>query len=179
MRAFCFIYYLIVVGEMAKNKKTMSIQSQILLISFIIVAVLFMPTTILLFVGMMPTIGARLMDHTRERVKVFTVGFMNFAGCFPFWYQLVQKGHEMDTALQILGDSMTIIVMYLAAGAGYLIEWAVTGIMSSFMVARGKNRLLEIKRIQEEMIVKWGPEVTGDLRMDLYGFAIEDDVNPK
>lgn len=164
---------------MAKKRKTLSVQAQILLIGFIIVAVLFLPTTLLLFIGMMPTIAARLMDRTRERVKVFTVGFMNFAGCFPFWYQLLQKGHEMETALQILSDPTTIIVMYAAAGAGYLVEWAVTGVVASFMVSRGKNRLNDIKRIHEDMVVKWGPEVTGEVPMDIYGFAIEESDTAK
>lgn len=157
------------------RRKTMSWQAQLLLIGFIIVAVLFLPTTLILFVGMMPTIAARFTDRSKARVRVLTIGFLNFAGCFPFWYQLLQKGHDLDTALKILGNPTTIIVMYAAAGAGYLVDWAVTGLVASFMYNRGKNRLVEINKIHEGMIEKWGPEVTGDLPMDMYGFSIQDD----
>ncbi len=158
---------------MAKTKKPMGFQAQILLITFIIVAVLFAPTTLLLFVGMLPTLCARLIDKTKEQMKVLTVGFMNFAGCFPYWFQLVQQGHDLDTALRILGEPMTIVIMYCAAGAGYLVEWAVTGIVATLMVARGKSRLIEIKKMHEEMVEKWGPEVSGDIQMDAYGVAIK------
>ena len=50
------------------RRKTLSWQAQILLIAFIIVAVLFLPSTLLFFIGMMPSICARLMDHSKERV---------------------------------------------------------------------------------------------------------------
>ena len=159
---------------MAKKKKTLSWQAQILLISFIIVAVLFLPTTLIFFIGMMPSICARVMDHSKEKVKVFTIGFMNFAGCFPFWFQLIKQGHDMDTAMRIIGQPTTIVVMYLAACLGYLVEWGVKNIVAYFMLQRGQARLKDILKIQDEMIKKWGPEVTGDVPMDMYGFAIEE-----
>jgi hypothetical protein len=160
---------------MARVRRSMGWQAQILLITFIIVAVLFAPTTLLLFVGMLPTLCAKLIDKTKERTKVLTVGFMNFAGCFPYWFQLAQQGHDLDTALRILGEPMTIVIMYCAAAVGYLIEWLVAGIVASIKVQLGKARLVEISRIHEEMVEKWGPEVSGDIPMDAYGFAIKDD----
>ena len=160
---------------MAKKakKKKLGFKGQILLVIFLITAVVFIPTTVLLFVGMIPTFVARLTDQTPERVKGLTVGFMNFAGCFPFWLDMVQIGHELETALQILVQPRTIVVMYAAAAAGYLIDISMTRIVAGLMAQRGKSRLAEIQKQQERMVRRWGVEVTGDIPIDQYGFPLE------
>ncbi len=159
---------------MAKaRKKKLSAKGRLLLIVFVLTAFVFNATTILLFLGMMPTIAARLVDRTPERTKVLTVGFMNFAGCFPFWFQLVQKGHTLGAVLEIMSKPLTIVIIYSTALVGYLIEWGVVGFIASIMVQKAKQRLVNIKKIQEELVKKWGPEVTGDLPLDPQGFVIE------
>ena len=148
-------------------------QGQLLLIIFLLTAVVFLPTTVLLFIGMLPTIVARLVDRSRSRTKVFTVGFLNFAGCFPFWFKLVEQGHEFEDVLKILSAPTTIIIMYVAAGIGYLVEWAVTNLVAGLMVQRGKKRLEDLEKYQEALVTKWGPEVTGEMPLDQSGFPIE------
>ena len=158
---------------MAKKSKKFGWHGQLLLIIFFVTAVVFLPTTILLFIGMLPTVGARLVDRSKARTKVFTVGFLNFSGCFPYWFKLVEQGHKFENTMQILSNPTTIVVMYAAAGIGYMIEWAVTNTVAGFMVQRGKRRLEDIRKFQEEMVVRWGVEVTGDLPLDQAGFPIE------
>lgn len=156
-----------------KSGKSLSWKSRILLIVFLITAVVFVPTTALLFVGMIPTFVVRLVDNSRERTKVLTIGFMNFAGCFPYWIDLVREGHTLDASVSIITQPMTIVVMYAAAAAGYVIEWGVTGVVSNMMVQRGHKRISDIKDLQERMVKRWGPEVTGDLPLDAQGFPID------
>jgi hypothetical protein len=98
---------------------------------------------------------------------------MNFAGCFPFWFTMVQTGHKVDNALAILTDPLTIVVMYSCAVIGYLVEWICTIIVSGLMVQRGKSRLELIKKTQEDFTTRWGNEVSGDLPLDDYGFPVE------
>lgn len=158
---------------MAKKRQKLGWAGRLLLIIFFVTAVVFLPTTVLLFIGMMPTTAARLVDRSKARTKVFTVGFLNFAGCFPYWFKLVEQGHKFENAMQILSNPTTIVVMYAAAGIGYLIEWAVTNMVAGFMVQRGKKRLEDIQKFQEDMVLRWGPEVTGDIPLDPSGFPIE------
>lgn len=158
---------------MAKPSKKVGWHGQLLLVVFFVTAVVFHPTTILLFVGMMPTIAARLVDRSKARTKVLTVGFLNFAGCFPYWFKLVEQGHKFENVLQILSNPTTIVVMYAAAGIGYLVEWAVSNVIAGLMVQRGKKRLEDIEKIQSDLVTRWGPEVTGDLPLDSAGFPIE------
>lgn len=140
---------------------------------FAVASVVFLPTTVLFFVGMLPTVVARVVDRTPERTKSLTVGFMNFAGFFPFWYQLVDSGHKIDNAMLILSDPMTIVIIYAAALVGYGIEMIMTVVVAGLMVQKGQGRLKAIKSHQEEMVKKWGQEVTGEIPLDQYGFPVE------
>ncbi len=158
---------------MAKKAKKLTLGGRILVAVLGVAAVIFLPTTILLIAGMLPTIVARVIDRSPERLKAVTVGCMNFAGCFPFWYTMVQTGHKVDNSLAILTDPLTIVVMYSCALIGYLIEWICTIIVSGLMVQRGKARLDLIKKTQDEFVTRWGSEVSGDLPLDDYGFPLE------
>jgi hypothetical protein len=158
---------------MAKTSKKMTLGGRLLVAVLGVAAVIFLPTTILLVAGMLPTIVARVIDRSPERLKAVTVGCMNFAGCFPFWFEMVQTGHKVDNSLAILTDPLTIVVIYSCAVIGYLIEWICTIIVSGLMVQRGKARLELIKKTQEDFTTRWGPEVSGDLPLDDYGFPVE------
>jgi hypothetical protein len=162
---------------MAKNKK-MGWRERILLAGFIVAAIVFLPITAVLFIGMLPTVMARLTDKTKEKTKVLTVGFMNFAGCFPFLYELVDTGLKLENALQILSDPLTIVMIYSCAVLGYAVEWLVTNMVAGLLVQKGRNRLETIKKIQEGMVKQWGPEVMGDIPLDPYGFPLESNDPP-
>lgn len=157
---------------MAKKRKK-SMQTRIMMAIAIVMAVLFLPTTALFVVGMLPTIVARVIDRTPEKTKVLTVGFMNFAGVFPFWYQLVEIGHKFDNAMALVSQPLTVVVMYAGAVLGYALEWGITGFVASMMVQKGRSRLDNIKKAQEAMVRQWGPEVSGEIPLNQYGFPLE------
>lgn len=155
-----------------KNRKG-GIGAQALGLFGFITAVVFMPTTIMLFFGMLPTLVAGLVDRTGKGTKALTVGSMNLAGCTPFLLDLWTKGQTAENALTIISDPRTIIVIYCAAGIGYLIDWAMSGIVATVMIQRSGSRLKDIKKRQAGLVERWGEEVTGKLVLDAYGFPIE------
>lgn len=158
---------------MRKNRKALGWRGQVLLIAAMIAAVVFLPTTMILLVGMIPTVVAVLVDRTRERVKGMTVGAMNLAGCFPFIMDLWTSGHTPENAAQIAFQPLAITVMYAAAGLGYMIEWAMTGIVATFLTQKAIRRLQDIGVQQENLAARWGREVTGEIALDPYGFPLE------
>lgn len=162
---------------MAKFSK-MGWRERVMLAAFIVAAVVFLPVTALLFVGMLPTVVARLTDKTKERTKVMTVGFMNFAGCYPFVYQLIESGLKLQNVMAILSDPMTVVLIYSAALLGYGVEWLVTNMVAGLMVQKGRNRLENITKIQENMSKQWGREVSGEIPLDPYGFPLEQGEPP-
>lgn len=156
------------------RKRRGGIRGQLLSLFAFITAVVFMPTTILLFIGMLPTLVAGLVDRTGKGTKALTVGSMNLAGCAPFLFDLWKRGQTADNALMIITDPRTIIVVYCAAGIGYLIDWAMSGIVATIMIQRSGFRLKEIKNRQATLVERWGPEVTGNMPLDAEGFPLDD-----
>lgn len=157
-----------------KNKKSPGgAKKNVLLVAMLLTSIAAPPTTVIIFVGMLPTVVARLTDRSRERTRVFTIGFMNFAGCFPFWFKLMQGGHSFELAVNLVTDPFNICIMYGGALSGYMIEWGLSGIVANIMIQKGRNRLEFIKKTQEEMVERWGREVTGDYPLDNFGFPIE------
>ncbi len=148
-----------------RRRKPMT--GRIFLVCFAISGVLFLPTTILLAVGMMPTLIAFLVDRSKKRItRAVTIGAMNLAGCSPFVLDLWGYGQSFEKTFSIITQPTSIIVMYFAAAVGHMIGWSMTGIVASLMYERGKQRQVEIKKKQEELIERWGKEVTGVKDLD-------------
>jgi hypothetical protein len=162
-------------GEEPKKKKKRRRRGAGMPILGIFVAmagIILMPTTIIVFFGMLPTAVAALIDRSGKGNKALTVGAMNAAGCMPFLLQLWSTGHTTENSMIIISDPRTIIVIYSAAGLGYLIEWAMTGIVSTIMTQSSAHRLKEIEKIQKALTERWGLEVNGEIPLDAYGFPL-------
>lgn len=160
----------------AKKKKGAAWKKQILLIAGILSSVVFSAMAVILAIGMIPTFVAAIVDRTEGKMRTLTIGAINFAGCAPFMVEIFQKGNNIEVAINYIIQPRTIVVIYFAAAMGYLIDWAMTGIVSSIMVQKSKSRLKEIKKEQEALAERWGAEVTGTIPLDEYGFPREDYV---
>jgi hypothetical protein len=90
-----------------------------------------------------------------------------------FSIQAGSQGHEFDTALNIATDPQAVIVMYAAAGAGYMIDWSMSSVVAAILYQRGLARQESIKKRQAELVSRWGAEVTGQIPLDHQGFAVE------
>ncbi len=161
-----------------KNKQApIGWMPQILLIFILLAALAAMPTTVVLFFGLLPTVVAFAVDRTKTKTRVLTVGAMNIAGCAPFVLRLWATDHSLDNAFVIITDPRTIIVMYCAAGVGYILDWTVSGLIGTLMVSKATHRREMIKKRQAEMVERWGREVTGEVAVDASGFPVEEDSN--
>ena len=157
----------------SKHKKPVIGRNAIFIFG-ILCSVLFLPTTLLVVVGMLPTPMVALVERSGKRfAKAVTVGAMNLAGCSLFIVDLWTHGHTFDKAVSIITNPTSIIIMYGAAGAGYIVDWAMTGLVANVMYERGKKRQKDILQEQEELVERWGREVKGVDVVDDDGFAIE------
>ena len=165
---------------MAKKKKYKSARQQrsnalqVLGIFGVLTAVVFMPTTIVLFFSMLPTLVASLIDRGGKGTKTLTIGAMNIAGASPYLLDLWTSGHTPNNAMSIIFDPNTIIVCYSAAGFGYIIDWAMGKAVRGFLIKKANLRLESIQARQNELVARWGKEVSGELPLDPSGFPIED-----
>lgn len=162
---------------MAKKKKGISIQVRAILIFLLLCGLIFMSTMLLIIVGMLPTFTAVFIDRTAEKTRGLTVGALNLAGCMPFILKLWGGGNTVDYAITIITDPRTIIVMYSAAGVGYIVDWAVSGLVATIMVQTSASKLQSMATRRAELIARWGREVTGEIATDPHGFAIEQNAS--
>lgn len=158
-----------------KKKRVITWREQVLMLGGFIASVVFLPSTILLFFGMLPTVVAALIQRGGSG-RALSVGVMNFAGCFPFLLQLWTSQNNIEQSISMLFDPLTIIVMYCAAGVGYLIDWGVSGVVGTLVVQQSKLRMDRIKEEQADLVEQWGIEVTGDVPVDWRGFPLDDEV---
>lgn len=156
-----------------KKKKKGAAGIQLLLIFSVLLGVLFLPTTVMLLIGLVPTFVVFFVNIQKKKAKVVTVGTLNLAGCMPYVFQLWQQENDFNASMNIVLDPMTIIIMYGAACVGYVMDWALTGIVAVMMLERGKKRLKLIKKRQAEMVERWGKKVTGEIPLDQDGFPVE------
>lgn len=140
-------------------KKKGNLKNSLIMAFALIAAIIFLPTTVMLVVGMIPTIVAVLIDRSPKHTLGMTIGAMNFAGCVPFILQLWRTGHDFDTSFYMLSDPKTIIVMYASAGMAYALNWAMTGIVSAVMVQKAKFRVDAIEKTLLKIEDRWGNEV--------------------
>ncbi len=133
----------------------------VLLVASCITGVVFMPTTILLMVGMAPSMVAMFVSGTGRGARASTIAAMNIAGCLPFIFKLWSGENNFSSSLAIVTDAQAIMVIYTAAAFGYMIDWFVTGIVSSYLYQKGMARMKAIKERQTVLINDWGEDVTG------------------
>jgi hypothetical protein len=159
-----------------KNRKKLGWQAILFLILSLLMAIVFLPTTAMLCVGMLPTVVCGLVDKTKGMVRTMSVGSMNLAGCVPFIIELWAKGHSFEVTFEYLIQPRTIIVMYFSAAMGYLIDWAMTGIVCAIMVEKAKGRIKDIEKQHLALMERWGEEVNGKIPLDPEGFPLEPQV---
>lgn len=147
------------------GKKGLTMKGRMFLVCIILAGLIFLPTSMLVFTGMLPTICAFFLSIRRARARISTVAAMNFAGCVPFIFKLWSSENDFAYSFQIITDPMTIIVIYGAATLGYMIDWVVVGFVSSLLYQKAELRLKAIRARQNELVAQWGQEVAGNIQM--------------
>ena len=160
------------VKKQKARKGGLGVGGSLMLGVLILLGAAFLPTTTGLLACMLPTMVAFLVDPHRDKTLALTVGMLNFSSCFPFLLNLFTLGHTMDAAFSLVMNPVNIIIMYAGAAAGYFIDWTLAGISNVVMTARAHQRQEAIKKRQQELVSRWGLEVTGDLELDADGFPL-------
>jgi uncharacterized SAM-binding protein YcdF (DUF218 family) len=137
------------------------LQKLILIFVCLCAAIILLPVTIIVAVGMLPTLVSFFVDKTRGKAQTISVGAFNFAACFLFLVRLLSAGSLLDEALSIVTDPVAIIVIYMGAGAGYLVDIVVSSVAVGLAYKKIESRQVTIKKIQRDLVERWGKEVSG------------------
>ncbi len=129
------------------------------ILTLLIAAGVFFPSTLLFCGCMIPTFVAALIDNAQPRTAWLTVGCMNLAGTVPSWLTLLENGHRIDQSFELLMQASTLILAYGAAGVGWLIYFNITPFVAGILVMRNEKRLKDIEKRQAALVAKWGRDV--------------------
>jgi len=157
----------------ARTKKGMSIGQRLLVVASMLLGVAFLPVAIVLGVGMLPSMVCMLTDTTRDRTRTLTVALLNFVACYPFLIEVALEKRNMDGAYATISDPAIISIMFAGAAVGYFLDWTCAGISNVIMTGRARQRQEVIKKSQDELVRRWGREVTGTIPLDPDGFPLE------
>jgi hypothetical protein len=108
---------------------------------------------------MAPTLGAFIGDTTPGRYLTKCVAGLNFAGVFPFLYQLWTTSNDMTTAIATVTDMYAWLVMYSASAIGWLLFLGLPGGVSVFRSLSAKRRIYVLQEQQKDLINEWGESI--------------------
>ncbi|MBU6474680.1 MAG: hypothetical protein KGL10_09900 [Alphaproteobacteria bacterium] len=141
-----------------KNRKA-SFSTRFALFAVLVVGAIFVPFTIVFFVCMIPTMVSAIVDNQPRKTAWLTIGAMNMAGMVPVWGALLDRGHTIQTAFQLVLQPEMLLVSYGGAFAGWVIYNKVTPLVARIIQIKNERRLQDIARRQEELVRKWGEKV--------------------
>ncbi len=127
------------------------------------VSAVLLPTCIMLLVLMLPTMVAFVVDGTRGRKFVITVGMMNLAGCVPAVVELWRQGQTFQGAFDGITDVFAWAGALMAAGIGWLIFWVMPPIIANYQGIASRTQVLSLRSKQKKLIADWGDEVSAVL----------------
>jgi hypothetical protein len=122
-------------------------------------------TLLLLAVGMLPTIVAVMIDRSRDKLAAVTVGPLNFAALLVPLTQLWLGANDMTQALAILSRPSTGVIVYGAAGAGWLLYFLVPPVVAKALVSSRQQRIAKLTAEQKALADLWGEDVKGRVAM--------------
>lgn len=147
-----------------KNKKIGGAGATLFLLFLVLGGLVFLPTSTILCIGMLPSIMAFLTSSPVTRGRVSTIAALNFAGCVPFVFELWSMGNDLETSLAIISQPFTIIIIYGAAALGYVFDWVVVGVVSAYLYQRSESRLRKLEKRQEQLVEAWGNKVKSKVK---------------
>lgn len=136
-------------------------RASLLLIVALPAMLVLLPTTIMAFVLSLPTVVAFLVDRTRERYLVATVGLLNLCGLLPALIALWDRGQSIETAFRLLTDMLYWLIAFGAAGVGWAIFVCLPPLVTSYYGLMAQRRILSLRKRQKQLIEAWGEDVTG------------------
>lgn len=122
--------------------------------------------TLLVCLGLLPTLVALFTDSDSHRSGLATIGYMNLAGVLPFLVELWQKDQTMEAALGIVKDPASWVIMLGAAGVGQLMLYAIPPFVASMVLIRQESRLKTLREGVQQLEAIWGPDVANTLPLE-------------
>lgn len=128
-------------------------------VAFVALVIWQLPTVMVIFFGLLPTIVSGIIDRTPKKHAAFCVGGINLCGVFPYMMEMWTGDNSMDGAMRILTDVFSLVIMYGAAAFGWMIYQSLPPIVATFLTVIAQSRVSSLRSTQRQLIEEWGDDV--------------------
>jgi hypothetical protein len=118
-----------------------------------------LPTLLLLFVGMLPTLAAAFAERGTARQAWVSVGGLNFAGLSNWLLNLWFSHHTLSYAVSQLRTITPLLVAYAASALGWALYLAMPPLVNSVTKVTSQRRVITLAAQQRKLVETWGDEV--------------------
>lgn len=124
-------------------------------------ALVLLPSTLVLIAAMVPTLVARIVDPVPGRQLTVTVGSLNFAGALWFMHDLWSAGQGFSAIMPTLSDMIGWLAALVGAGMGWVIYSLMPIVTRGIATTKSNLRLSRVRKAQEDLVEQWGDPVRG------------------
>jgi hypothetical protein len=119
-----------------------------------------LPTILVMFVGLLPTIVAAVVERGENRYAWVCIGGLNFSGLAPWLFSLWFGHHTLEFAFDTVTNIKMLLVAFGAAGAGSALYLALPPVVSTIMSATSQHRAQGLHSTQRKLVEQWGEGVS-------------------
>jgi len=142
------------------NKPLISPANRLVVILALLALVPFsLPTLLLLFVGMLPTVAAAFLERGTARQAWVSVGGLNFAGLSNWLLSLWFGHHTLGYAISQLKTVTPLLVAYMTAALGWALYLAMPPLVNAITAVTSQRRVITLAAEQRKLVEQWGEEV--------------------
>jgi len=144
-------------GAPKKPRANQSLIWTVIIAGVLVVTAL--PTLILVFFGLLPTLVAFIIDRSPGKATTFCVGGMNFCGLLPWLLDLWAGANTISSAMVIMTNAFALLVIFGAAAVGWALYMTIPQIVVSVLTVTSQHKVAGLRAEQKSMIEEWGAEV--------------------
>ncbi|PKU26661.1 acyl-CoA synthetase [Telmatospirillum siberiense] len=144
----------------AKAAKRGGVNRTVLFLTLMALVPFSLPTLLVMFVGLLPTIVAAVVERGNNRYGWVCVGGANFAGLAPWLFNLWFGHHTLSFAIEQVTSVTLLLVAYGTAGAGSLLYLALPPVVATIMASTAQHRSVGLQASQRKLVERWGDGVT-------------------
>ena len=115
-------------------------------------------------VGLAPTLAAWLVDqHVYRPLRLRTIFLFNVSGIVPYLVTIWNSGKGFSSAIGIMSDIYSWLIMYGAAALGLAALWIGPQLASTARQMMASDRARRLGKIRRQMIKEWSGEIAGEI----------------
>ncbi len=134
--------------------------SPIAFVVTVVIAMVFLPTFILMLGGMIPSVVAYILDDTKKKSKAKAIAYLNLSGCFIVGMELWTGDNSVDAAIEVFLQPVNWVIMYGMAMFGWVLIRSLNPFIVSYLRLNYQVQQRSLRKRRKYLLNEWGEAVT-------------------